>query len=329
MKTLFSAMEKALAARDVRPLGELLATYHEEKDAAKSYSALAYLSCSGAGGKRKLAERMAETIEAFFLATSIHDDALDSRDGHVRRRSFSSNTYVVLGDCFFVRLAGSLARATPRMPRRARRRTVRRLEELLHDVAESQVADEASQGRIPTPEQATRQMRLRGGTWGRLCTEMPALAAGLRPRDAVELGAAAEDLFMALTLRDDLGDLDDDLQNGVLTLAPALFFERTVSEPPLHLPPTDRQTETVVERLHAEGAVDAALAVARSYAERAVSKLEAFLAERNRMDWYLLLMIFRLVRKKTADFTAEDVRQRRLGIGFSSPRPDGLATIGF
>jgi len=324
-------MQAYLAQRDVAPLVELLKTYDDEKDAAKCYATLAYLSCAGAGGGPRLSEDMAEMIEAFYLSTSIHDDALDREDEHVRRRGeFSRNSYVVLGDCFFVRLGVALARAMSRIPEARRDVALDRFERYLHDVAESQIRDEHAHGKVPSTVEAIRQMKLRGGTWGRLCTEIPALAGGLADDEARQLGNAAEELFMALTVRDDLRDLEDDLRNGILTLSPATYFEE-VEDRPQELSTTmlPSQLESFIDLLHTEGMVSRALNAGRRYATEGVQRLGAFLDGKEDMNWYLLLMIFRLVEKRFEEFTPSHVRRSQLGIGFSGCRPDGLATIGF
>ena len=90
MKTLADTLRTNLNGRNVAPLIRLLEIYDAEKDIAKCYSAFAYLSCAGAGGSRELAETMAQVIEGFYMATSIHDDVLDGR-------------LFLCEDCFFPR----------------------------------------------------------------------------------------------------------------------------------------------------------------------------------------------------------------------------------
>ena len=100
MKTLSDKLRGKLSRRSVKQLINLLDVYDDEKDIAKCYSSFAYLSCVGAGGSQDLAESMAEVIEGFYMATSIHDDVLDADDEHVRqqRTHTSSNTYMILGE---------------------------------------------------------------------------------------------------------------------------------------------------------------------------------------------------------------------------------------
>lgn len=321
MKTLADILRTNLAGREVAPLARLLEIYDAEKDVAKCYSAFAYLSCAGAGGSQELAETMAHVIEGFYMATSTHDDALDERDGHVQqhREEASRNSYMILGDCFFVKIASSLARATPLMPPSQREITLARFEQYMFDTAESQIADERSHGRIPSPEEAVAQMKLRGGTWGRLSMQVPALAGGLGEEEAARLGDAGENLFMGLTVRDDLRDLRDDIRNQVLTLAPALFLEKEHDETTLfRRPGNEVQVEALVDLLCSAGTIDTSLARGKAYTKRALAQLRTFLENKDEMHWFLLQMIFRLTNKRIQEFTPEHVRTGKMGIGFSA-----------
>ena len=321
MKTLSDEMHDLLADRDVKPLLDLLHLYDDEKDLAKCYSTFAYVSCSAAGGSRELASRMGEFIEAFYLATSVHDDVLDIHDDHLQKLhgELSSNTYVVLGDCFFVRMGIALARATPLIPEPQRDVVIARYEQYLLDVAESQIVDEHSQGKITNCKAAIRQMELRGGTWGKLCVEIPSLAGGFSTDEASLLGEAGENLFLALTVRDDLMDLRDDLSNGILTLAPAEFLECVGAERPLEAETCFQSTQidAFIDLLHSDGAIQAALDCGQEYSTNALRIVNKVLKERNDMNWYLLLMLFRIMAKRFEEFTPDDVKRRQLGSGLS------------
>jgi len=264
---------------------------------------------------------MAEVIEGFYMATSVHDDVLDCADEHVqqKRLSTTANTYMVLGDCFFVQIATALARATPLIPEANRELTVGRFEQYMLDTAESQIADEHSHGKIPTQEEAIRQMKLRGGTWGRLCMEVPALAGGASESEAAELGETGENLFMGLTVRDDLRDLRDDLGNRVLTLAPALFINDYEGDSiDFQTPMEPNQMDALIDLLCSDGAVERSLSCGRDYTTRALAQLREFLDGKDDMNWFLLQMIFRLTNKRIQEFTPEHVLAGRLGIGFSA-----------
>lgn len=320
MKTLYDQLEIAFAGREVQPMLELLQTYDNEKDLAKCYSSFAYLSCAGAGGSNELAERMGEVIEAFYLATSIHDDVIDTQDEFVKqiRHRFSTNTHVVLGDCFFVQLGLALARATPLISSDNRNVVIERAETFLLDVAESQIVDEFSQFKKWSSEDALRQMKLRGGTWGRFCVELPALAGGLSEEESRLLGDAGENLFLALTVRDDLRDLQDDIQNGVLTLAPSLYVESLEKRFDHLTPPVaPEQSLALIDLLYSNGAIQQALEQGSHFATKALKQLHDFLDEREAMNWYLLLMLFRLMQKRFEEFSPEHVREGRLGAGFA------------
>lgn len=327
MKTLADDVQRLFANRRLEPLANLLREYDDEKDPAKCYSSLAYLSCAGAGGSAELADTMGKLIEAFFLATSIHDDLLDRKDdaNKARLSSHSANSFLVLGDCFFVQLAASLGRATPHIPADSRAVAIGRLEKYLMDVAESQIVDEHSQGSVPTVEAAIAQMKLRGGTWGRLCTEAPALAGGMEESQAAQLGDAGEAMFMAMTLRDDLRDLSDDLANGIHTYAPALYHQQSSTANSNNT--NSGEVSAFIDRLHDREIITQSLALTAQYANTGLAKLSTFLANRSEMNWYLLHMIFRLMKKRFGEFTPEHVRKGHLGIGFSTDEEIGKLVI--
>jgi geranylgeranyl pyrophosphate synthase len=261
------------------------------------------------------------TLFPYTTLFRSHDDVLDAKDEHVQRnRSLTSpNTYMILGDCFFVQIAAALARATPLIPDSNRKLTIERFERYMLHTAESQVADEHSRRKIPTPDHAIAQMKLRGGTWGRLSMEVPALAAGLSEGEASELGDAGENLFMGLTVRDDLSDLRDDIRNGILTLAPALFLEDgTGQTTEFHQSGDSAQIESLVNLLNSDGAIGRSLACGREYTTHALSQLRSFLQNKDEMNWFLLQMIFRLTNKRIQEFTPDHVLTGELGIGFSA-----------
>lgn len=332
MQTLFDELDAALQDRDATVLLQLLSSYDHERELAKCYSTFAYLSSSGGGADRSLAQSMGELIESFYLATSIHDDLLDAEDELVqhRRQKHSANAHLVLGDCFFVKMAVALGRAMPMVPEANRDAVLASYETRMLDVAESQMVEESAKGRCPSVAEAIRQMQLRGGTWGRFCLEIPALAAGLDQAGARQLGEAGENLFVALTIRDDLRDLADDLGNGVATLAPAFFLstddDRASSahggstSDALFKPAV---TSDVVKLLQTRQAVEQALSEGRGFVRSAVDQLENFLAEKTDTNYYMLLMLFRLFGSRFAEFTVDDVQQGRLGAGLAETMPDG------
>jgi len=160
---------------------------------------------------------------------------------------------------------------------------------------------------------------LRGGTWGRLSMEVPALAGGLSESEAAELGDAGENLFMGLTVRDDLRDLRDDIRNNVLTLAPALFLEGYDGEAvEFHRLGESGQIEALVDLVSSDGAVERSLACGRDYTTRALAQLRSFLRDKDKMNWFLLQMVFRLTNKRIHEFTPKHVLTGELGIGFSA-----------
>lgn len=320
MKTLFDDLAEELDRRSIHAMSGLLKTYESEKNLAKCYATFAYLGCGGAGGNRPAAEAMGALIESFYMATSIHDDVVDGADEAVAklREQFSANTFMVLGNCFFVQLGTALARAMPEIAADRREQVLQLFERFMMDVAESQIVDVQSHWETPSPAAAERQMKLRGGTWGRFCLELPGLAGGLEPDEARVLGDAGERLFLALTIRDDLRDLTDDILNGVLTLAPSLFFASQSEADWRFTAGIEAEAAgRMIEMLHEGGAIHQALDRGREHTKVALRTLDEFLQDRSDMHWYLLLMLFRLMVKQFDEFTPQHVLEGRLGIGIS------------
>jgi len=139
------------------------------------------------------------------------------------------------------------------------------------------------------------------------------------PNTYMILGDAGENLFMGLTVRDDLRDLRDDIRNNVLTLAPALFLEGYEGEATeFHQLRDSAQIEALVDLVHCDGAIGRSLARGRDYTTRALAELHGFLRDKDEMNWFLLQMIFRLTNKRIHEFRPDHVRTGELGIGFSA-----------
>lgn len=330
MKTLFDDLASVLDERSIHAMSHLLATYDSEKNLAKCYATFAYLCSGGAGGSRALSEAMGELIESFYLATSIHDDVVDAEDEEVRtlRKEFTPNTFMVLGNCFFVKLGTSLAKAMPEIAPDRRDEVIELYERFLMDVAESQIVDEQSHWETPSPAAAERQMKLRGGTWGRFCVELPGLAGGLSREEARVIGDAGEKLFLALTIRDDLRDLSDDILNGVLTLAPALFFAGGDPSKWIFDANVDQEAAgKLIDLLHGDGAIQKTLEQGQRHTKDALRILNGFLEHRTDMHWYLLLMLFRLMVKQFQEFTPQHVLEGRLGIGISESAESAMSSL--
>jgi hypothetical protein len=112
-------------------------------------------------------------------------------------------------------------------------------------------------------------------------------------------------------------DLHDDLNNGILTLAPAVFLEDAGTQRPLESCFQPTQVDAFVDLLHSDGAIQAALDCGREYSTIALRLVNEVLEDRNDMDWYLLLMLFRIMAKRFEEFTPQDVREGQLGSGLS------------
>ncbi len=204
-------------------LQSLLTFYKAESMVAQVFATVGSYICSSFGGTQNRANFVAKTLESFFLASSIHDDAVDIYD--TEKGDYPTSLQVISGDIFFVSLAKYLALATRDIPLDNAKKAIENLIKHLRIVGKYQVLERKS--KIRTASEALTHTRYLGAIQGRMAVEFGAtLGPTATDEDIEQAGDIGERLFFALTIRDDLADLIDDLANGVFTWPVCLMYER-------------------------------------------------------------------------------------------------------
>lgn len=291
MKTLLDKVYLDFHETSMLDFDALITSYGEDKYMAKSFSIFSYLIARGYNASTTLAEKFAETMEAFFLATSIHDDIIDSRDdGEQGLKQHALNTRIVFGDYFFIQLAVHLAEIIQEIDINCRQAFLDFFKKEMVVVAESQLIDQRMAGKPYTIEASLQQAEERGGSWGRLVMGTVCRALGAPPADIRLLTGAANDFFIALTILDDLQDLTDDVANGIYSLAPSHYAERTGTLK--YLQGARGSREKIKKELDRTGSIKFALKAASEYAAAANIKLDEFLRNKEGMYWFQMKAFF-------------------------------------
>ncbi len=291
MKTLLDKVHADFHESSLLDFDALLKSYGQDKYMAKSFSIFSYLVARGYNCHAALAEKYAETMEAFFLATSIHDDIIDSRDdreGDLGRHAL--NARIVFGDYFFIELAVHLAEIIQEIEVDCRKDFLDYFKKEMVVVAESQLIDQRMAGKPYTIEASLQQAEERGGSWGRLVMGSVSRACGASLSDTQLLTQAANQFFIALTILDDLQDLADDTANGIYSLAPSHYMDRTGNLQLLK--DAKGNMEKLKKELDKTDSLKFALTTASDYALAANEKLDEFLKDKEGMYWFQMKAFF-------------------------------------
>jgi len=301
VETLLDKVQKKIKTEVGHDLGSLIDIYKDDKIMAKSYSIFTYLVAKGYGMTDKLSEQMAELMEAFFMATSIHDDIIDTQDKiNDDLVKHNLNDRIVLGDYFFVELVVLMGKISPNLEESDRSQFLDFFTNEMLVVAKSQIIDQKMVARKYTIEESLKQSEDRGGSWGRLVMGSVAAACGADPKEVQLLTEAANNLFVALTLLDDLQDLTDDIQNGVYSLAISYYLN---SHGDASLLSKVKDIKKIKSELQKSGSVKYTLETARGYAEKAGSQLDEFLVGKEGMSWFQLKAFFDIIHKQLGAFS--------------------------
>ncbi len=295
MRTLTDKVKEQLNTAGLTRLSELAGRYGEDKEMAKSYSIFCFLVAMGYGCDQKRGEDFAEFMEAFFLATSIHDDIIDRADKKNSAISeFTTNEKIVLGDYFFIELAVQLAGLVEKIAPERKGQFLQKFKQEMMVVAKSQLHDQNMAYQVCSPEDSLRQSEDRGGSWGRMAIAGIALACSAPEEDVAILNEAANNIFIALTILDDLRDLEDDLANGIYSLAPCTYVQRTKDLQLIQ----KGNIKKIKAALAKTGAVEDALRTATVYAEKANDQIEKLIKNKEGMYWFQLKSFFGTIHKQ-------------------------------
>ncbi|MCU4924635.1 class 1 isoprenoid biosynthesis enzyme [Halobacteria archaeon AArc-dxtr1] len=155
-------------------------------------------------GDRELAANVATQLTLLFVASSLHDDAIDEHDSAKRFR----NERVTVGDLLLadvLELAGELPADAD----------VGATAASVREIARGQLAEEAVDPTVASRELAIERVEQRGSVWGSLVASLVD-AGGDHPVAQLDrIESITADLLFVYTIFDDVADLSEDVRNGV------------------------------------------------------------------------------------------------------------------
>jgi hypothetical protein len=163
-----------------------------------------------------LAARLASIPTDLFVASALHDDAIDEADDWTGARKRRLNEHVSVGDLAFANVLEAAAEApadvdlTPAL-------------EVVREIGAGQLAEEGFDA-TATVDDAVARVEERGGVWGDLAVELVGAAGGYSDAQRRRLRTIATNGLFVLTVVDDLADLHEDAANDVVTL-PLVCFD--------------------------------------------------------------------------------------------------------
>ena len=248
--------------------------------------ALVLLSSHAGEPGLRATDLAAAAIELVHIATLYHDDVLDETDTRrgvpTTHAKWGTEVAVLAGDYLFACGSALGADASGEVPGILARS--------IAAVCEGQIVETGSVNDPErTPEQYLNTIRLKTAALFAAACELGAATSGADPHHREALVTYGESLGLAFQVVDDLLDLigdprvtgkepGTDLREGVFTIPVLIACQR---DPSLtrRLAAGDRELGSVLPALEASGALEAALALARSHGERAGSALEELPAE--------------------------------------------------
>lgn len=241
---------------------------------------------------------IASTVELIHMATLVHDDVIDnseSRRGRVTANAFWGNKVSVLsGDCM-------LAKAFSFLAQDGDQRIMRVISDMTTKMSESEVLQALCERDIEQwKENYWKIIRHKTAGFLSVCCRCGGILAGAGEETEEALAAFGMELGMAFQLTDDLLDVvgdpevtgkpvGSDIRDGKFTLPVLLAIENMPEPEQIQVCAmierdnlAQQDIDSLCDRIVATGAVEMARDHARSYAERAVSRLEALPASSHR-----------------------------------------------
>jgi geranylgeranyl pyrophosphate synthase len=168
--------------------------------------ALVYLD----SGDETAAARAASIPTNLFVASCLHDDAIDLADEREADCKPVLNWRVTVGDVVYTRILD----AVDGLGESFETATVT---EQFRQIAYGQLREETTPGGDPSMAEAIVRVEERGSVWGELAVS-PAVAGGYGGTELDHVSTVVEDVLFVLTLVDDVEDVPEDVENGVANL---------------------------------------------------------------------------------------------------------------
>jgi len=271
--------------------------------------AFTYFFASLETDDEELAARLASIPTDLFVASALHDDAIDEAETWGADRKQRLNEHVSVGD-----LAPSRT-SPPPSPRRRPTSTCTR-----YSRPSAKSGRASSRRKCSTRRRRPSTMRSlasrSGDIWGELAVEIIAALGRYSDAQLEYLRTIATNGLFVLTVIDDLADLPEDVENGVATL-PLVCFDGDPDE--------YRSTETLIEAVLASDVPDRLeelIAQRRAEIDAAASDLSASLGRSNEallaaaaraLTWYCESVCSIPVAETVSPEQRRDIRDRLTG----------------
>jgi geranylgeranyl pyrophosphate synthase len=161
-------------------------------------------------GDERAAARAASIPTNLFVASCLHDDAIDLADGRGTDRKSFRNWRVTVGDVVYTRILD----AVDALGADFETGTVT---DQFRAIAYGQLREETVPGTDPSMAEAVTRVEERGSVWGELAV-CPAVAGGYGGAELEHVSTVVENVLFVLTLVDDVEDVPEDVENGVANL---------------------------------------------------------------------------------------------------------------
>lgn len=169
---------------------------------------------------RATAETTALIPTYAFIASSVHDDAIDEVDAQDSDRKEFLNSHVTGGDIVFTHLMEEL-RSLPD------EYDVERITTKLREIGSGQLREEAVSPTNPGPEELVSRTEERGVIWGEF--PLTVVESGPYSSSLEAIRVSSEETLFVLTVIDDIEDLPQDIHNDVASL-PLAYVEKSPEE---------------------------------------------------------------------------------------------------
>jgi len=158
-------------------------------------------------GDERAAARAASIPTNLFVASCLHDDAIDLPDGRGADRKSSLNWRVTVGDVVYTRILDTVDALGEDFETAT-------VTDQFRTIAYGQLREETVTGTGPSMTDAVARVEERGSVWGELAV-CPAVAGGYGGAELEHVSTVLANVLFVLTLVDDVEDVPEDVENGV------------------------------------------------------------------------------------------------------------------
>lgn len=245
-----------------------------------TFGLMTYYLTALESGDESVAETAALIPTYAFVASSLHDDAIDEVGHRGDGQKQFLNSHVTGGDIVFTHLMEEL-RSLPD------EYDVERITAKLREIGSGQLREESVSSTTPGTEEMVSRIEERGVIWGEF--PLTVVDSGPGPSSLDALRVSSRETLFVLTLIDDIEDIREDIHNDVASL-PLAYVEKCPGQFDstreflgyfLDSDAPERLRELAAER---ERRVQAALR--RFYERTAYSDEEHLGAVLGALDWY-------------------------------------------